>query len=302
MKKTGFTSIHFMSDQFSEELNKAALKVGTMAEFTAQERLGVHLVTFPAHIDGDEAGLEAQVKTWLVSPAAVHVFDLQAVEKFKPNAYRFFLFFAQQLKTHKKKLFCLHASPSLTSQFKQDGLMAVFTPIASLEEAQRRANPVKPALDVELVNPFIQGTKTVLETQANITLQIGKPYLRKRDEKIPMEIAGVIALQCSEFTGSIALCFSSRVFLNIYEALVGERIEAINQESQDAAGELLNMIFGAAKTELNDRKGYTLQKAIPTVLCGDQLRIHHQGSAPTIVLPFEGQIGAFHIEISIEHS
>ena len=262
----------------------------------------MHLVTFPSHIDGDDAGLEAQVKTWLISSASVHVFDLVAVERFKPNAYRFFLSFVQKLKANKKRLYCLHASHSLQSQFKQDGLMGIFAPITSLEEAQRRANPVKPALDVELVNPFIQGTKTVLETQANVPLQIGKPYLRKRDEKIPMEIAGVIALQCSEFTGSIALCFSSRVFLNIYEALVGERIEEINQDSQDAAGELLNMIFGAAKTELNDRKGYTLQKAIPTVLCGDQLRIHHQSSVPTIILPFEGKVGAFHIEISIEHS
>lgn len=271
-----------------------------MLEFTTKENQGIHLVIFPSIIDGDEAGIEAQVKTWLVSPALIHVFDLQAVERFKPNAYRFFLVFAQQLKANKKKLYCLHTSHSLTSQFKQDGLMGVFAPIASLEEAKRRANPVKPVLDVELVNPFLHGTKTVLETQANVPLQIGKPYLRKRDEKIPMEIAGVIALQCSEFTGSIALCFSSRVFLNIYEALVGEKIDEINQDSQDAAGELLNMIFGVAKTELNDRKGYTLQKAIPTVLCGDQLRIHHQSTAPAIILPFDGAIGAFHIEISIE--
>ena len=273
-----------------------------MAEFIASERQGVHLVIFPTLIDGEEAGLEAQVKSWLVSPALVHVFDFKAVSKFKPNAYRFFLMFSQQLKNHKKRLFCLNANADLHEQLKQDGLMAVFAPIGSIEEARKRALPSKPALDVELINPFLQGTKTVLETQANVPLQIGKPYLRKHDEKLPMEIAGVIALSCSEFTGSIALCFTSKVFLNIYEALVGERATEITQESQDAAAELLNMIFGAAKTELNDRKGYTLEKAIPTVLCGEKLRIHHQSVAPTIILPFEGKIGSFHIEIAIEHS
>lgn len=273
-----------------------------MADFLVSERQGVHLVVFPSFIDGEEAGLEAQVKSWLVSPAVVHVFDFKNVSKFKPNAYRFFLMFSQQLKNHKKRLFCLNANPELHEQLKQDGLLSVFAPIHSLEEAQKRALPVKPVLDVELINPFIQGTKTVLETQVNVPLQIGKPYLRKRDERLPIEIAGVIALTCSEFTGSIALCFSSKVFLNIYEALVGEPATEITQESQDAAAELLNMIFGAAKTELNDRKGYTLEKAIPTVLCGEKLRIHHQSASPTIILPFEGKIGAFHIEISIEHS
>ncbi len=273
-----------------------------MADYKTAERNGVHLVTLPNLVDGDDGGLEAVVKTWLIAMPDVHVLDMKEVLRFKPSAYRFFLMFNSQLKANKKKLFCMNISPSLTSQFKQDGLMGVFTPIGSLEEAQRRAQPNRPHLDVELINPFIQATAKVLETQARFKLSPGRPYLRKLDEKIPMEIAGVIALSCSEFTGSIALCFKSDVFLKVYEGLVGEKRDAIDQDTQDAAGELLNMIFGFAKTVLNDSKGYTIDKAIPTVLVGEKLKIHHQSKNPAIILPFEGPAGSFHIEISIERS
>jgi chemotaxis protein CheX len=177
-----------------------------------------------------------------------------------------------------------------------------FVPVATLEEAKRRSAPARPAVDVEFINPFIMATKKVIETQAQTPLAPGKAYLRKPSERIPMEIAGVIGLSCTEFKGSISICFRAEVFLKIYENMVGEKHDQITGEIEDAAGELLNIIFGQAKTVLNDQKGYTLEKALPTILVGEKLKLHHQSRAPAIVLPFESPAGAFHLEILIDRT
>ncbi|MCH2535694.1 MAG: chemotaxis protein CheX [Bdellovibrionales bacterium] len=155
-------------------------------------------------------------------------------------------------------------------------------------------------LDGDFLNPFISATKNVLQTQANTDLSAGKPYIKRLgDVDALTEIAGVISLTCEQFKGSIAVCFNSEVFLNIYENMVGEKHEEITEDVQDAAGEILNIIFGQAKTVLKG-KNYVLERAIPTVLVGEKLRIRYKSKIPTIVIPFETKTGTFHIEIIVD--
>lgn len=156
------------------------------------------------------------------------------------------------------------------------------------------------AIDVNFINPFVMAVKVVMETQVRMPLTPCKPFLKKAGDQLPMEIAGVIGLVSSEFRGSIAICFRAEVFLSVYQSMVGEKHEKITPEIEDAAGELLNMIFGQAKTVLNDQKGFNFEKALPTVLVGEKLKIRHQGPHPAIVLPFDSPAGAFHLEILME--
>lgn len=173
-------------------------------------------------------------------------------------------------------------------------------------KVQHRSGGGRAALDLQLVEPFIDpfttATKTVFEMQAQTPVMPGKIYLLPHDERIPMEIVGLIGLTCAEFKGTVSICFRAEVFLKIYENMVGESHRTISQEIEDAAGELLNIIFGLAKTILNDQKGYMLELAIPTVLTGEKLQLHHQNRSSAVVLPFESGAGAFHLEILIEHA
>ena len=272
-----------------------------MDQFKTLENDGLHVITCPPTIESlAQNQLEAMVKVWLVATTNCHVLDFRNVVQFKPNAYRYFVLFNQTLKANGKTLYCVNISPKLMPQIRADGLTSVFVPVATLEEAKRRSQPNRPMVDVEFINPFINAARTVFEVQAQTPLTPGKAYLRKPNEKIPMEIAGVISLSCTEFSGSISICFRAEVFLKIYETMVGEKHDEISSEIQDAAGELLNMIFGQAKTTLNGQKGYTLDKAIPIVLVGDRLVIHHQSRSPAIILPFESPAGGFHIEILVD--
>ena len=177
-----------------------------MSQYQTLDKDGVHLAICPATIDGDVPGaLETLTKTWLLSASKLHILNFKDATTVKANAYRAFVLYNQALKANNKILFVINLNSELLQQFKQDGLTNVFVAVSSIDEAKKRAAPPKANLDVEFINPFIQAARSVLETQAQIKLTPGRPTLKKPGEAIPMEIAGVIAISCKEFTGSINL-------------------------------------------------------------------------------------------------
>lgn len=275
-----------------------------MADYRSEVKDGVHIITCPAIMEATDNTLEAMVKSWLITETEIHILDFKDVTEVKQTCYRPLLQFNQGLKQNGKKLFCMNVSKTVQPKMNQDGLSSVFVSVKSVEEAvqlvKAKAGAAKSGIDVEFINPFITATQTVLETQASTPVKPGKPYAKKPQENLPMEIAGVISLTNPHFTGSISLCFKADVFLKIYENMVGEKHDKITPEIEDAAGELLNIIFGTAKTILNDQKGYTLEKAIPSILSGEKLTLRHQSSAPVILLPFESPAGLFHLEVLVE--
>ncbi len=174
-----------------------------------------------------------------------------------------------------------------------DGVQRIFN-IESVETP--RSPKSKSTIDVEFITPFIKATTEILKVQANIESTSGKPRMKDRDEKSLCDIVGIISLVSNVFEGSISLVFKEEVFLKICESMLGEPYTEINDEIEDAAGELLNIIYGVAKAELNDKKSYKLEKAIPTVIRGPGVRVK-QTVGPTIILPFETPVGTFQIEI-----
>ncbi len=262
---------------------------------------GIHFIKCPPVVD-QFPKLEDEIKVWTESPAIIHIVDLADVTDFKQKGYRTFILFHTALKAKSKSLFAINASPQLVKQLSQDGLSGILTIVRDKQEALAKAKSQakKGSIDAEFIRPFITGTVSVLQTQCNMPVTPGKPRLKVEEENNVIQIAGVISLSNPAFTGSICLCFSSSVFLKLYENMVGEVHAQITSDIEDAAGEILNMIFGAAKTILNDHKGYTLDRALPTILSGEKLKLRQNGRGSTIVIPFETTAGPFHIEIMVE--
>ena len=119
-------------------------------------------------------------------------------------------------------------------------------------------------LDLNFINPFILAAVEVLQIQCQIKLEGGKPFLKGKEAQPAFAIASVIGLTSEHFKGAISLNFQEDFYLALLSNMLGEKVTEINNDTQDGAAELLNMIYGSAKTQLNT-KGYTLQRAIPTV-------------------------------------
>ncbi len=154
-------------------------------------------------------------------------------------------------------------------------------------------------LDVNFFKPFIDGTRHTLKVQCDLDVVHDKPFIKGTRPQPEFQIAGIIGITSTAFTGTITICFPKAVYLKIIGTMLGEVYTEITPDLQDGASELMNIIFGSAKVVLN-QQGYAIEKAIPTVICGDNLVTAQIGRGTVMVLPFHTPTGEFHIEIVTE--
>ena len=151
-------------------------------------------------------------------------------------------------------------------------------------------------MNVKFINPFLEGTVTVLKTMAFVEPRAGKPYV-KIDSLARGDISGVIGLTGSA-TGSLAVSFSEAAIIKIVSNMLGEEIKSMNSDIKDAVGEITNMISGAARKNL-EADGFYIQAAIPTVVAGKNHSITHVMGGPSLIIPFEIDQGVFVVDICL---
>ena len=151
-------------------------------------------------------------------------------------------------------------------------------------------------MNVKFINPFLEGTISVLKTMAFVEPRAGKPYL-KEDSLAKGDISGIIGLTGSA-TGSLALSFSEAAILKIVSNMLGENFKTMSADIKDAVGEITNMISGVARKNL-EVEGFYIQAAIPTVVTGKDHTITHVMGGPSLIIPFEINEGTFVVDVCL---
>lgn len=274
-----------------------------MSAFSITARTEGVVISCPAVVDaGACQDLLEHVKQWVQAPEALYILDFSQVKVVDAIAHRALMLIHRALKNVGSDLVSIGMQSAIKEQFSTAGMDAVLSPKNSIEEAGAVAKTLTATdgLDMSFVQPFINAVKSTLQIQAGTRVDLGEQYFKKADEEFEVDIAGVISLASRKYNGSLALCFPAKVFLEIYSNMLGEQHEVITKEMEDAAGELLNMIFGVAKAELNDKGEADIQRAIPAIIRGDKLRVHHLSRGSVLVVPCSTSTGQFRFEISLE--
>ncbi len=152
-------------------------------------------------------------------------------------------------------------------------------------------------MNVEFINPFLRATVNVIKTMAFTDCNPGKPYLKK-EAVAAGDVSGVIGIT-GETNGSLCISFSEACICAIVSTMFGETISQLNNEVEDAVGEITNMISGDARRELAE-KGIVLQGAIPSIISGKNHTIKHLTKGPTVAVPFSTPSGDFLIEVCFD--
>lgn len=139
-----------------------------------------------------------------------------------------------------------------------------------------------PLFDKRLLNAFAEGVSKTLQMMANTPVTYGKPTI-ETNYVLRGEVAGVVGMTAPPLRGQLTLGFPKNSILLIIENMLGEKHTEITQEVSDAVGELTNMIYGTAKTSLN-QLGYNFEMALPTVING-QFNMTTTSNGATLVLP-----------------
>ena len=160
-----------------------------------------------------------------------------------------------------------------------------------------KTTPINPLFDKRLINAFVDGVIKTLKTIASVDASPGKPFIES-SYVVKGEIAGMVGLVAPPLKGSLIISYSKESIFHIMESMLGEKYEEINGEVSDAVGEMTNMIYGSAKTTLN-QMGFNFEMAIPSVISGD-FKIVHADKGATLVIPFNLTNGStFFVEIVV---
>lgn len=152
-------------------------------------------------------------------------------------------------------------------------------------------------MNPEFAKPFIKATKTVLASMAALEVAAEAPYVKK-DNIARGDISAVIGIT-GDLRGTFSISFDKPTAVYVVKQMLGDAIENILQDVQDAVGEISNMISGQARVGLAEM-GVKLQGSTPTVIMGDGHTIAHMSSTKPIAIPFNTQAGTFTVEFCLE--
>ena len=152
-------------------------------------------------------------------------------------------------------------------------------------------------MDVNYINPFLNGTLEVLQKMAFVESHAGKPYT-KTDSTACGDVSGIIGITGGA-VGSLAISFTEQSILAITGNILGESYKDICRDVFDTVGELTNMISGVARTYM-EREGLIVYAAIPTVVYGRNHVVMHILKSPSIVIPFSTKYGQFFVDVCIK--
>jgi chemotaxis protein CheX len=208
-----------------------------------------------------------------------------------------------ELRKKNKQIYVLSPDMKIHTMIKSEGMDKLVRPISKMSDIKSPEQGASSGgkIDVAFINPFIEGTIHVLKVQCQTEVTPEKPQLKQKGAEMysQTDIAGLIGITSRSFMGNIAICFPEKIFLHLMSKMLGEELTQITDELTDGAGELINMIFGHAKTILND-KGHTIEKALPSVVRGPNLKIDHSSTHDSFILPFKLGDSGFFMEIGTE--
>lgn len=155
-----------------------------------------------------------------------------------------------------------------------------------------------PLTDKRLIEAFLEGVKKTFETMASTPILAEKASVTVKSET-SAAVIGNIGMVSGDMRGFINICFDESTACKVYENMLGESHQSVNNEVADAVGELTNQVYGTAKATLN-QMGYAFEMALPSVILG-VFRSSSPGGVATLVLPFKLKDSnhRFTVEVSV---
>lgn len=146
---------------------------------------------------------------------------------------------------------------------------------------------------VEIAKPFVKAVQNVLSTMAGMAVNPGTPYVKK-NAVARGDVSAIVGVT-GDRIGTIALSFSRPCAIALVKGMLGDDVQDVLQDTQDAVGEVTNMVSGQARAALAEI-GLILQGSTPTVIMGDGHLIRHITANPVVAIPFTAEHGEMTVE------
>ena len=145
---------------------------------------------------------------------------------------------------------------------------------------------------VEFINPFVSAAVAVFDTMLGTSLQRGKIFLDPIG-KGAEGVTGVIGLT-GQAIGTAAITLTNEAAIECTRRFVGSFPTEVDDEVVDCVGELINMVAGHAKAQLEE---YNLSISLPSIVRGRDHRIEFPSNVVPIGVPFDCDFGKLELRI-----
>jgi chemotaxis protein CheX len=147
-------------------------------------------------------------------------------------------------------------------------------------------------MKVEFINPFVASTLNVFRTMFATELKRGQVFLRRPDQTHG-GLSGVIGLS-GLAQGTAAIILSEETAMKVTSRFLGMEVDSVNDDVVDCIGEVINMIAGGAKAQM---EGYALSLSLPSIVRGKDHLIEFPSNVTPICIPFSGDVGDLMLQI-----
>lgn len=149
----------------------------------------------------------------------------------------------------------------------------------------------------EISDKLIESTIEIFTGMVMMDVSVAGAAMQKIGP-LKQSITGMVGL-AGTHKGVLAVHFPKQIALDVTSSFLGMDVGEINEDVQDAIGEIANMLGGNLKTILSDR-GRDIQLSLPSTISGDEYAFSSQADAEQIILPFQAPSGIFFVEVELE--
>ena len=152
-------------------------------------------------------------------------------------------------------------------------------------------------MKARFINPFLAASINLFKDYLGIEVRGLNPFVRLDPHKLE-EVSGVIGL-AGDTLGAVVLSFSRQTAMNVVSVFSKRSYTALTNEVLDGVGELVNIIAGNAKKDLEE---FRIQISLPGVIVGSSYSIKWPDGVPVITIPFDSNLGSFSVNVSLKDS
>jgi len=154
-----------------------------------------------------------------------------------------------------------------------------------------------PLENMGFVEPIFSATTRIFSDFLGI--QVKEKSINVRNPLTPkFDVTAFLGISNETMEGQVILNMSGKLALHIYQKLLGETLEELNEQVRDSVGEILNMITGNAKSEFSESHLY-YHLSTPFVVVGKDQVIQNVGSTPFVSSAYWTSAGFFELSFAL---
>jgi len=146
----------------------------------------------------------------------------------------------------------------------------------------------------QLEKYIVAATMEVFETMVFMDIQAGEMQTGKEDV-IGSDVSSCIGI-AGDVRGLVGVHCPEIVARGITAAMLGMELDEVDEDVNDAVGEIVNMVAGGIKIGLAEQ-GKDIQLAVPITVTGKSLRTGGLAGTTRLMVPFSTEHGTLGIEV-----